>query len=131
VTTLSDEQLLEEIKKVKIEKAKPKNWDARVEKRYLDYSITREGFDMMVEFIKTIGEGPIMLDTWYGMKRIRKAVAEAGFLLIKNKLKGGYGIFKKQVDVDTSSFTFNPELLDMDDVEESDENEKAAVGEPA
>lgn len=131
MTTLSDEQLLEEIKKVKIEKAKPKNWDARVEKRYLDYSITREGFDMMVEFIKTIGEGPIMLDTWYGMKRIRKAVAEAGFLLIKNKLKGGYGIFKKQVDVDTSSFTFNPELLDMDDVEESDENEKAAVGEPA
>ena len=129
--TLTDEQLVEEIKKVQIKKARPKHWDRCVEKRYLDFNITREGYTAMVEFCKTIGEGPIMLDSWYGMKRIRKAVSEAGFLLMKNKRNGGYGIFKKKIDVENASFTFNPELLDMDNVKEIPENEKAEAGQPA
>lgn len=129
--TLTDEQLKEEIKKVEVQKAKPKQWDNCIKRRYMDWNITREGHECMVEFFQTIGEGPVSLDTWYGMKRIRRAISEAGFVLMKNKRKGGYGIFTKKPDPETSSFTFNPDMLDMENVEESDENEKVEAGQPA
>jgi len=129
--TLTDEQLVEEIKKVTVEKAKPKQWENCIKRRYLDWSITKGGKGLILEFFNTIGEGPVMLDTWYGMKRIRAAITEAGFILMKNKRSGGYGVFKKKPNPDTSLFNFNPELLDMDDVEESTEDEKAEAGQPA
>jgi len=129
--TLSDAELVEEIKKVKVEKSKPKNWDRYVERRYMDWSISREGHDLMVEFFKTIGPGSVNIDSWHGMKRINGAAKEAGFILMKNKRSGGYGIFPKKIDPETLSFSFNPELLDMDDAEKVDENEKTSMGKPA
>ena len=124
-TELTDEQLMEEIKKVKVERSLPENWEKLVKRRYLSYNISREGNDLMVKFFQTIGEGKISIDTWYGLSNIRDAAKEAGFVIRKGKLNHvSYMIFKIKNDV-KPSFTFNVKSLDTEDTEFKQKTEDA------
>jgi hypothetical protein len=127
---LTDEALKEAIKEVKIETKPTANWDKNIERRYMDYHITRQGKALMVQFMQEIGPGPIMVDSWYGMKRIREAATEAGFMLMKNKRNGNFALAVKGKNPD-DSFMFNPELLDTENVEENPKDEKIEVGQSA
>jgi len=120
MSILSDNELIEEIKKVKIEKALPKDWQDFIKQRYLSWHISRSGanrggsHEIMVKFFQTIGEGRIRIDTWYGLGAIRSAAKEAGFILKNNKLTDSYILFKNKKDK-LPLFIFNPKLLDTKD----------------
>lgn len=120
--TLTDKELIEEIKKIKVEKSIPK-WDYFIKRRYLGWEITKEGDDTIVKFVKTIGEGPILFDTWYGIGKVRSIIKETGFAVAKNKVDCSYTLFKIKKD-SKPSFTFNPKLLYT---ENNDENEKTGL----
>lgn len=113
-----DKSLLEEIKKVKVEKRKvPDRFDLYVNKRSMDYSIIQMGHETMVLFFKAIGEGPFYFPTWHGVQPVRKAASEAGFIMMKNKKNGRYAIFNKG-KTDQNSFSFDTDLLIPGEVEE-------------
>ena len=115
-TELTDKQLMEEIKKVKIEKSLPETWEKDIKRRYLTWKISREGHEMMIKFIKTIGEGKLLIDTWHGLSTIRTAIKDAGFILAKNRLQHDEYILFKNETIKKPSFTFNPELLDVEKI---------------
>jgi len=118
---LDDEALKQAIKEVPLEKVKSAEYIKAVEKRYLGWSISREGYTTMVDFFKDIGPGPFGLDSWINKTRVRKAATEAGFMLVKNKQTRRYAIYAKEVDPNESVFNFNPDLLDIKNDKKSEE----------
>lgn len=112
---LDDEALKEAIKEVKIEKALPSYFADRVERRYLDYRILRDGEEITTKFLQAVGPGPLNIDTWgYGIASIKRRAKTAGFLLVKNKRSRGYALYKEGKQ-EGEEFVFNPEMLDTED----------------
>jgi len=114
---LSNEQLKEEIKKVEVKKSKTSEYINSVERRYLDWRVSREGHSMMVEFFKDVGPGPVSLDAWTNKQSIRKAATEAGFILVRNKRTREYAIFPAGKQ-ESDELIFDPKLLDTDHIKE-------------
>lgn len=114
----ADQSLVEEIKKVKVEKRKvPDRFDLYVQKRQMDYSICSMGHEAMVLFFEAIGEGSFYFPSWFGVQRVRKAAIAAGYSMMRNKRSGRYAIFKKgKQESDVLSFDTN--LLMPGEVEE-------------
>ena len=110
---LSNDELKEKTNKEKLEVPLPETWERGIERRYLTWKISRSGHDIMIKFFQIIGEGELSIDTWYGLSKIRTAIKDAGFILAKNKITNSFILFKNE-SVVKQSFTFNTELLDIE-----------------
>jgi len=121
----ADAELEEAIKAVKVEVKLSDGVKNNIAKRYIGWDIMREGAETKKRIFQAIGEGPIRIDSWENKNQVRSAAKSAGLMLVRNKRKGTYGLIdpKKQTS-EGNSYVFNPDLLDMIDDAESDQDRK-------
>ena len=118
-----DEKLKEAIKNVKVEIKLSDGVLKDIKSRYIGWNIMRENLKLRDHIFQLLGEGPIRIDSWENKTHIRTAAKNAGLMLVKNKRRGTYGLISRGKQTsEGNSYVFNPDLLDMVNDTEGDQD---------